>query len=167
MKRIPLTQGKFALVDDADYDYLRQWKWYAQQSHRTFYAGRNVVVRRTGNINEYKRRTEWMHRAILRLLPSDKQQADHRDGNGLNNQQSNLRTCSHFENKRNRKKQLVATSKYKGVDWYRRYDRWRSSIRVNKRLIHLGYFDFEVVAAQVYNQAASKHFGEFARLNTF
>ena len=29
MKIIPLTQGKFAMVDDADFERLNQWKWYA------------------------------------------------------------------------------------------------------------------------------------------
>jgi hypothetical protein len=39
MKKIRLTQGKITLVDDKDFDYLNQWKWYAQKSHNTYYVG--------------------------------------------------------------------------------------------------------------------------------
>lgn len=31
MKMIPLTQGEYAIVDDDMFDYLNQWKWYAQR----------------------------------------------------------------------------------------------------------------------------------------
>ena len=40
MRIIPLTQGKEALVDDCDYEYLMQWKWrFEREGHRrTGYA---------------------------------------------------------------------------------------------------------------------------------
>ena len=50
MKRISLTQGQFALVDDEDYKRVNQYKWYASYSPRTqsFYAARQIkgIVRR-------------------------------------------------------------------------------------------------------------------------
>ena len=27
-KEIPLSQGKFAIVDEDDFQYLTSWKWY-------------------------------------------------------------------------------------------------------------------------------------------
>lgn len=45
MKRIPLTQGKFALVDNEDFEWLNQFKWYAL---KTTYGG-YVAIR---NINK-------------------------------------------------------------------------------------------------------------------
>lgn len=48
MRKIPLTQGKFALVDDADFDWLNQWKWYALKTKTTFYAVRKVSRHITG-----------------------------------------------------------------------------------------------------------------------
>lgn len=44
MKEIPLTKGKVALVDDADFDELNQYKWYASRGRNTFYACRRTTV---------------------------------------------------------------------------------------------------------------------------
>ena len=157
MKKIELTQGKFALVDDADYERLNQRKWHARQEYHTFYAQSEIYA--TGA----KRTAEYMHRLILGLQPSDKRQCDHRDGNGLNNQQSNLRICTQTQNHQSTRKRTIATSKYKGVCWHQ--SKWRAQICVNKKRIHLGCFDSEAVAAASYNTAALEHFGEFALLN--
>lgn len=43
MKKIPLTQGKFALVDDTDFDWLMRWKWQAKWGRGTFYAKREYA----------------------------------------------------------------------------------------------------------------------------
>jgi len=166
MKKILLTQGKVAKVDNADYKWLNQWKWYAHQIGHTFYAECKASIRKTGNIAEYERKNEMMHRLILGLQPGDKREIDHRDGNGINNQRNNLRICTHKQNGRSRRKQAVGTSKYKGVSWNYREHRWRSDIRVNGKLIYLGCFSSEKTAAKAYNKAALKHFGEFALLNT-
>ena len=37
-KRIPLTQGKFAIIDDEDYPCVSKRKWCAQKARNTFYA---------------------------------------------------------------------------------------------------------------------------------
>lgn len=59
MKEIPLTQGKVALVDDDDFEWLSQFKWYAVKFGRTFYA-----VRQAPRVNG-KQRKIWMHREVL------------------------------------------------------------------------------------------------------
>ncbi len=54
MKRIPLSQGKFALVDDEDYDFLSQWKWlyhpagYAIQSGGSRSYMHRLILKRMG-----------------------------------------------------------------------------------------------------------------------
>jgi len=152
MKEIPLTQGKFALVDKEDYEYLCQWKWYACKDHNTFYAQASIY-------KNGKPTTIGMHRLIL-----DAKQIDHKDGNGLNNQKENLRPCNGHQNQANRRP-TKGTSKYKGVYWNKQCNKWKSRIQFNGKRIHLGLFDSEIEAAKAYDKAAKLHFGEFARFN--
>lgn len=161
MRQILLTRGKFALVDNADYAWLSQWKWFASQTRFLYYARRGTPVVKD------KRAGENMHRLILGLQPGDKRQCDHIDGDGLNNQRSNLRICTATQNQQNTRKQKSGSSRYKGVSRYPGNRKWRSQIQVSGKTIHLGYFSSEKAAAIAYNQAALKHFGEFAYLNSF
>ena len=161
MRTIDLTQGKVALVDDADYEFLNQWKWHAgtQGSLYTFYAIRQLSV--AGG----KQRHELMHRLILGLKPSDKRQCDHRDRNGLNNQRSNLRACTRTQNQQSSRKRTGSTSRYKGVCWDSNGGKWRSQVYVKKRQIHLGCFVSETDAARAYDAAALRYYGSFAITN--
>jgi hypothetical protein len=153
MKLIPLTQGKFAKVDDEDYDWLMQWKWCATLSARgTWYARRyeeSVCVA--------------MHREIATMVGLP--QVDHQDCDGLNNQRYNLRPCTSRQNNQNRRKVSGKSSQYKGVCWITKWSKWSAYIRVNSKLQSLGTFDDEVEAAHAYDNAAVLHFGTFARLN--
>jgi len=162
MKLIPLTQGKFAKVDDADFERLAAHKWFAWLHKRdnVWYARRHAPTLPDG-----RRPTLGMHREILGLL-SPQQQADHRDGDGLNNQRANLRESTNRQNCCNKGKQRGTwTSPFKGVSWRKDRAKWASNIRVEGRLKHLGYFSSEAAAAQVYDVAACHFHGEFARLN--
>lgn len=157
MKEIKLTQGKFAMVDDVDYEWLSQWKWYAAKFSNTFYAWRGVNVNRKVKIIQ-------MHRLILGLTDTQTH-TDHIDGNGLNNQRLNIRACSRSENMRNKKPNRRSASIFKGVHWHKPNRKWVAQIGVNSKARYIGSFDSEIEAAMAYNEAALKHFGEFARLN--
>lgn len=157
MKEIKLTQGKVALVDDADFEWLNQWKWFAAKCGNTFYAHRNEEV-------DGRKRTIRMHRLILGVT-DPKVFVDHERGDGLNNQRYNLRMATQRQNSQNRKPQAGSASKYKGVSFNARLKKWLAQIRVGSSLIHIGCYKQEEDAALAYNEAAIKHHGEFARLN--
>ena len=159
MKQIQLTKGRVATVDDVDYKWLNKYKWYAAREKYTFYAKRSVLM------GKGKQGTILMHRLILGLQPGDKRQCDHTDGDGLNNQQSNLRICTSLQNNRSQKKRKANTSRYKGVCWHPRDHKWVSRIRTNEKRINLGYFDSDIEAARVYDKSALKYHGEFALTN--
>lgn len=91
---------------------------------------------------------------------------DHKDGDRTNNIFSNLRQATSSQNQRNRGKKLSeSSSMYKGVDWREDYRSWRARIRAEGKQISLGHFQSETEAALAYNEAAKKHFGEYAKLN--
>ena len=164
MKEISLTRGKVALVDDEDYERISLCSWHTLPSSKTCYAQRSKNLgSKNGNQNIT---TFSMHRDILGLPQGRFPEVDHKDGNGLNNQKSNLRVATHTQNMAN-VRTYPHTSKYRGVSLYRsgNYKRWRSSISSDGTKHFLGYFLTEAGAAIVYNAASLEFHGEFGRLN--
>jgi hypothetical protein len=159
MKTIPLTQGRVAIVDDEDYDRLSQFKWYADVNPST---GRFRALRKV--TNNKTRIKIWMHREILGLLPGI--QVDHRNLDSLDNRKENLRPATNQENSWNRSLRRDSFTGYKGVRRRTGYGRFQARIcdALGRRL-HLGCFDTAEEAAKAYDEAALKHFGEFARTN--
>jgi hypothetical protein len=152
MKTIPLSQGRFALVDDIDYESLSSHKWCMGK----YYAMR--TVRAEGNDT-----TIAMHRQIL-SFPSGKE-IDHINGNQLDNRRSNLRTCTHSENQRNSKRRKNNKSGYKGVCWCSSGNKWKVQLRDNGKVKCIGFFTCLIKAARAYDKAAKEMYGEFAWLN--
>jgi hypothetical protein len=148
VKRIPLTRGLFAIVDDDDYERLARFRWRALRAVNTWYATRGA--------GKYQ---VLMHREVLKTAAAD---IDHRDRNGLNNRRRNLRAAEHFENCHNRPG-LGNVSGFKGV--FPNRNGWMARIMVRKRLIYLGTFNTPAEAAHVYNNAAKRLVGEFAWRN--
>lgn len=90
---------------------------------------------------------------------------DHIDQNRTNNRIANLREASRLQNCRNRRKHCDNSSGYKGVNYDKRYNKWYAQIHVNKKSVWLGYHATSEDAANAYDKAAIKYFGEFASLN--
>jgi len=161
MRVIFLTRGKFAKVDDADYDWLNQWKWHARNSRDTWYAARTTSMDAEGT-----QRCILMHRELAAQLGLE--MVDHRNGDGLDNQRHNLRPCSRAQNAANRKIHKNNQSGFRGV----RFDSgkyrlpWRADIQASGKREYLGNFACPAEAARAYNERATALFGDFARLNT-
>ena len=105
-----------------------------------------------------------MHKMIMQ--PPKGYQVDHINGDRFDNRRSNLRLCTVSQNCANRTSRIKPRSGYRGITWHPTTQKWRACIKVNQKKISLGlYFDIKQ-AALAYNEAAQKHFGSFARLNT-
>lgn len=158
MKQIPLTQGKFAIVDDDDYERLTvMGKWCTNKKKHTFYAQKAVVINGKTTI-------VMIHRVILGIYDKDFV-VDHVDGNGLNNTKANLRICTHSQNLMNKKTPDSNTSGYKGVSWNCQKNMWQVYIYKSKVKKYVGMYNDILDAAKAYNDAALKYYGEFAKLN--
>lgn len=94
MKRIELTQDQYALVDDEDFEYLSQWKWFAHWSDFTqsFYA-----QRMDGKFPN--RKVIVMARVIMNTPEGMK--CDHKNHNTLDNRKNNLRNATNTQNNMN------------------------------------------------------------------
>ncbi len=149
VRMIPLGDGFYAYVDAADYEWLSRWTWHL---HSGGYAGRSE-----------KGKTILMHRQIMR--PPKGKLVDHADGNKANDCRSNLRFCNRSENQRNARKKTGSASRFKGVFYDKRCNKWFAKYRQNGKYHGLGYFDLEVDAARAYDRAAVLHYGQFARPN--
>jgi hypothetical protein len=157
-KEIQLTKGKVTIVDDEDFEYLNQWKWSTNSAKpERFYAWRNKRI--DGKVSMI-----YLHRFILNITDR-KIYVDHINNNSLDNRKVNLRQCSHSENERNKDKTKRNSSGFKGVCFDKSCNKFFSLITVNRKRIWLGYFIDPIDAAKVYNEAALKYHGEFAKLN--
>jgi hypothetical protein len=159
-RRIPLTKGKYAIVDPDDYYRLSEYKWYASGgSHNKFYA-----VCKKPNRNGKWTKVISMHREVANT--PDGLVCDHINGRTLDNRKANLRSATRLQNSWNSiKSSRIGYSKYKGITFYKREQKWGAQIYVEGRRIFLGKFKEEIEAAKAYDKAAKKYFGEFAKLN--
>lgn len=160
MKTIKLTNGRYTIIDDSDFEYVSKYIWYM--------AGEYVARYKTYRIVDGKRKMEhlYLHRELLGC--SEEMLVDHINRDTLDNQRSNLRLCTSSQNNTNRGVMKNNTSGYRGVSLKvqeGRVPKWVAAIRINKKLKTLGHFINKKDAALAYNQKAKELFGSFAVLN--
>ena len=149
MKRIILSQGKYALVDDNDFDWLNQWKWYFDGNYAKRAIGRNKKI--------------YMHHLILPI--SKGQQVDHVSLDKLDNRRNNLRISTNSLQQANTRRRSDNKSGFKGVSWNKYMKKYDVRIMMNQKQNFIGLFDDLIEAAKAYDKKAKELYGEFARLN--
>ncbi len=154
MKKIPLTRGYVALVDDHDFEHLSRYKWYVLKVRNTQYAVRNKAK------HEPKPTTRCMHRDIME--PQKGLDVDHMNGDGLDNRRRNLRVVTRAENNKNLGIDRRNTSGVRGVGWCAQRKKWHARIGVGGRLVNLGFYRSLHTAAGVRRGAEVTH-GFFQR----
>jgi hypothetical protein len=156
-RMIALTLGQFALVDDADFPLLSVHRWnFSPRSDSGAYATRGC------RMDDGRRTTIYMHRQIMDA-PRESE-VDHVDGDGLNNQRSNLRLCTKSQNIANARFKTSSTG-YRGVYLQKRRGDWQAQATVDGKTVNLGTFKDPVEAAKVRDEFVGRLYGDFAILN--
>ena len=160
IRRIALTRGLEATIDEDDYDLVKERTWHAlaASNRKGWYAATNMPVGRC----QYK--IVRMHRLILGI--KDGRLVDHRNRDGLDNRRDNLRIANHTQNRANAIGRGV--SPYRGVTYEPKRNSarpWVANLWSGRRVKRLGCFETQEEAALAYNVAARDAFGEFAFIN--
>lgn len=133
---------------DDDYNLVRQYSWtLGNHGYAQARIGGKYLL---------------MHRVIMN--PGPNLVVDHINHDKLDNRRENLRICTQAENMMNQNSN-VGSSRFKGVSWNKRTNKFEASVMRNLIRFHLGYFDSEKEAARAYDDKARELFGEFARPN--
>lgn len=151
---IRLTQGKFAIVDEEDFQRANEYHWSAKKIGNVWYACRCDMV---NGVNK----TQFLHRFIMN---ADAEIIDHKNCDGLDNRKCNLRPCTFAQNGMNKRGKQNRKIEYKGVHSTGK-SKFEATISTNKKTIHLGTYTTTVEAAMAYDTKAKELFGEFACLN--
>lgn len=149
------VDGLIVLVDGADFILLGKPKLAVYADNR----GGCQHVRICG-----QKESLYLHREIFGPIP-DGYVVDHINGNVLDNRRCNLRLATIQQNARNNIAGFKGKSKYPGVSWYSKYNKWRAAISINGNKKHLGYYKDELTAARAAKEASLEIHGEFSVYN--
>lgn len=150
VRKIPLSNGGFALIDEADYHLVKDLKWRVS-NHGYVFSSKGVL----------------MHRLILGIHGLGRTiETDHINHDTLDNRRSNLRIVTRSVNQQNRRKfKGEMSSHFTGVKRSANGKRWLARIYHNGKTILLHTHDTEEQAAAAYDKAALALFGPLAALN--
>lgn len=170
MKKIPLTQGKFAIVDDEDFHYLSRFKWRiwngsSKQPNNTIYAARSLMFKSPDGVQIGRKKDRWIYMHEEIVPTKQNLLTHHKNGDTLDNRKENLIYISRTGADHRLKKKPNCSSNYKGVWFNKRGKTWGAQIDCNHIKYYLGTFHTEKEAAEVYNKKARELYGEFAYQN--
>lgn len=160
---ISLTQGQMAKVSIHRYEELNRFRWFAwwNKDTKSYYAMRNTPAVDGKRSAPY---TVPMHRQILGLQYRDGKLGDHENTDTLDNQDSNLRIVSSSQNRMNSRIGDRNKVNLKGVSWSEKMGAWQAQIGVDRKHIHLGFFDTPENAHAKYCEAVKKYHGKHGRI---
>jgi hypothetical protein len=150
VKYIPLGGDQFAIVDAADFEWLKRYEW-------RFFGGEGAL----GYAYRVERgRRILMHREIMQTPPD--MVAHHEDHNPINNRRCNLHNCTRQQNSCDRRPRRNQSG-FVGV--YPHGKKWQARIRSGGKFVYREVFDDKVEAAKARDRKAYELFGSFAYLN--
>lgn len=159
MKEIALSNNKFVLIDDEDYDLVKNYRWVASKSLKKYYA--RTYFFQDNNLDNKK--SMLLQHLIIGKPPKDKR-LSFKDGNSLNCQKNNLEFITRSEAAHNHYKKVNynknTTEKFKGV-----IVSYSARIKFQNKIINLGSFSNELDAAKAYNTKAIELYGHRAKIN--
>jgi len=156
MKQLQLSKARFAMVDDDDFEWANQWKWYFDGQ----YAAREQHVGGGGERDSIKL---YLHRELMQTPTG--LVTDHIDRDKLNNVRSNLRICTFSENINNGSRRVDNHSGYRGVTWHKQREYWYARIKYQGKCTFLGSFKDKNEAAKAYDKASREIYGVVAYQN--
>ena len=145
MKKIPLTQGKLALIDDEDFDLVSKHKWSVSNIGHNFYA------------TTRSKDTKYMHRLVMNNPAG--LEIDHINGDGLDNRKKNLRVCDRSRNSANRRNFKNSTG-FRGVAKQSLSNTYQAGIWIRGKRIYLGTFKTPEEASLAYRKKYREEYGE-------
>ena len=159
MKKIKLTRGRFAIVDDDDYEMLKKHSWHCLEIHTEgkYYAGTTV------RITKQKQYSLKMHRYIMGLKRGDGKLIDHINNDGLDNRKKNLRIVSYSENNKNRSVGKNNTTGSKGIYLEKQTGKYKVQINNNGIRHYLGKYSTIDEAKQVRALKEKELYGKYSR----
>jgi hypothetical protein len=154
--RVSLTA---IIVVDKEFAWLKRLSWCLNSGG---YAITNRIDRHKPKGKKCIGQTLLHHYILPKKYNSQGLFVDHINGNIMDNRKCNLRYATPLQSAQNRG--ANSGRKYKGAVKNSK-GKFISHITANYKGYHLGIYDTEQEAAQAYNEAASKYYGEYARLN--
>lgn len=147
-KKIPLPNGKFAIVDDEDYERVSAFNWH--------------TARKSNGHSDYAVSNVKMHRLIMDAPKGF--MVDHINHDTLDNRKANLRLCTNAQNQQNTHSR-GGSSRYRGVSFIKRRQRWHGQFMYEGRSYFCGSWATEEEAARAVDKKRKEVCGEFANLN--
>ncbi|MGO1989570.1 AP2 domain-containing protein [Mammaliicoccus vitulinus] len=133
VKSIYLQDGEEIFVDDEDYERVSQYTWYKS------FKGNSRTIKNM--------QTKFLSTFILK--------GSHQIIGNNDFTRSNLTKKGNAH--RYKKAKYSNSSKYKGVSWSKRYNKWISQIETGEKRKYLGVYVNEDDAARAYNQAVLEY----------
>lgn len=149
---IVLTDNKYTVIDEEDFEKVSKYTWYACLCYESWY------VRNTDG-------GQFLHQFLMSAPPG--WQVDHINHDTMDNRRGNLRVVTPSENGMNKRKANgTFSSQYKGVSWHKGAGKWIVEVRFEGTRHYVGLFTDEHEAAEAYNVKAVEVAGDFVHLNT-
>jgi hypothetical protein len=144
-----------------------KFQWITRRAGGRMYGKEAGTVRASGYVLIKINGKEYLAHRLAWMIAhgSDSEfEIDHINMVKTDNRIANLREATRAQNAANRKALSTNTSGHKGVSWVETSKKWKVMASINGVNTYLGTYESKEEAADVYEAAHTKEFGDFARV---